>query len=99
MKIMKDWDKSNSPGPPNSNKNVDVTDRAFAMLICARVFVSKRLLENLPRGTSGKLARQRWVLVQALPPSTTGSDIFATVLLSLLFADTLSLQCLTWSML
>ena len=99
-KVMKDWGRSNSPGPPNSNKNVNVTDRAFAMLICARVFVLKRLLENLPMSTSGKLARQRWVLVQVLPPSAnTGSDIFATVLLSLRFADTLSLQSLTLFML
>ena len=102
MKAMTNWNGSNRPGSPNSDKNVDMAPRVFAMLICARVFVLKRLLENLPSGTNAKLARQRWVLAQALPPSTKiGSDIFTVVLqaLSLRSADTLSLQSLTRSML
>ena len=101
-KAMTNWNGRDRRGSPDSNKNVGMARRVFAMLICARVFVLKRLLEKLPNGTNAKLARQRWVLAQALPPSTKiGSDIFSVILqaLSLCSADTLSLQSLTRSML
>jgi hypothetical protein len=53
------------------------------MLICARVFVLKSLLEKLPSGTDAETARRRWVLAQVLPPFHRSKDIFAIVLGSL----------------
>ena len=66
-------------------KNVDVADRAFAMLICARVFVLKCLLKNLPINSDATVARRRWVLAQVLPPSLKydKDDLFTVVVKSL----------------
>ena len=75
MESMSDWD--------GEADNVEVAHRAFAMLICARVFVLKSLLEKLPSGTDPETARRRWVLAQVLPPFHRSKDIFTTVLDSL----------------
>ena len=88
---MSEWDGSKDMGGPDSTKNVKVATRAFAMLICARVFVLKQLLENLPPGTDATVARRRWVLVQVLPPYlrfNKKDDMFALLVRSLRPADT-----------
>jgi len=86
MESMSNWDRS-TEGTANPDNNVDVALRAFAMLICARVFVLKCLLEKLPLGTDAVTARRRWVLVQVMPPFYRTDDIFVTVLQSLRAAD------------
>ena len=81
-------------------KNVDVANRAFAMLLCARVFVLRHLLKNLPIGVDAMVARQRWVLVQVLPPYIPFcGDIFSHVVKSLRPAQTAPMLDLARSML
>ena len=81
MRSMSGWDPDTEP---NKLKNVSVANRAFAMLVCARVFVLKQLLDNLPINTDAEVARKRWVLAQALPPSLQHSeDIFTIIVNSL----------------
>ena len=78
MDIMEDtsnWKES-------ANK-VDLAHRVFAMLICARVFVLKCLLDLLPADTSAETARRRWVLAQVMPPISFDKDLFVLVLNSL----------------
>ena len=70
---MSTWDRS-------SDENVDAANRAFAMLICARVFVLKRFLEKIRPGTSAERARRRWVLIQVMPPFDSIEEIFTSVL-------------------
>jgi hypothetical protein len=69
MSSMSTWDRS-------TGHNVDAAHRAFAMLICARIFVLKCLLEKIPPGTSVLTARRRWVLLQVIPPFDGIEDIF-----------------------
>ena len=96
---MNNWD-SRSPGDPDSTKSVNVANRAFTMLICARIFVLTQLLQNLPSGANGIQARKRWVLIQALPPfDEVRGDIFSAVLRSLRAADTSSMHLHTVTML
>ena len=84
MKSMSMWDKGAGTSETDITKNVDVTNRAFAMLICARVFVLWHLLKKLPSDADVMVARQRWLLVQVLPPSLPFvGDIFAAVVNSL----------------
>ena len=86
MESMSQWDKSIGTGKANTT---NVAHRAFSMLICARVFVLRHLLKNLPSGTDAMVARRRWV--QVLPPFVEpfySSDIFAVVLQSLRSANT-----------
>ena len=80
-------------------QNRDAAHRAFAMLICARVFVLKCLLVKLPPDTDMETARRRWVLVQAMPPIDIATDIFAAVLKSLRAAVKTDLLDFTESML
>ena len=79
MKSMSYWHQS-------TDHNVDAAHRAFSMLICARIFVLKCLLESMPPGTSTETARRRWVLIQVMPPSHI-KDIFVAVLESLRAAN------------
>ena len=59
------------------------------MLLCARVFVFKQLLNRIPLQTDVKTARRRWVLLQSLSGRYEfGNDIFVEVLMSLRRADT-----------
>jgi len=64
---MSGWDETTEEivSTTDPDKNVNVAGRAFEMLICARLFVLKHLLEiqKLPPGTDGRTARRRWVLV------------------------------------
>jgi hypothetical protein len=86
MQTISNWDKT-TEGTTDPNQNVYVAHRAFAMLICARVFVLKCLLENLPPGTNAVTARRRWVLAQVMPPFYQTHDIFVHVLQSLRGAE------------
>jgi len=70
---MSTWDRS-------TGHNVDAVHQAFAMLVCARVFVLKRFLEKIRPGTSAETARRRWVLIQVMPPFDSIEEIFASVL-------------------
>ncbi|KIM43671.1 hypothetical protein M413DRAFT_443578 [Hebeloma cylindrosporum] len=97
MESMKSWDAGGGTDMPQSNKNVDPANRVFEMLICARIYVLKQLLANLPAGTDAMKARRRWVLVQALPPSTT-TDIFVAIVNSLRSADTSVMRELSLNM-
>ena len=51
MANIGNWDRS-------TKHNVDVAHRAFAMLICAHVFVLKCLLEKLPSDTDAETTRR-----------------------------------------
>ncbi|KAM6498411.1 hypothetical protein JOM56_006359 [Amanita muscaria] len=95
MMSMSKWD--NAKGADNAK----VAERAFAMLICARVFVLKCLLTNLPAGTDAVVARKRWVLAQVLPPALPFSkyDIFAAIVNRLRSADTVDMLNLASTML
>jgi len=86
MTTMSNWDGSTESGT-DTRHNVDVAHRAFAMLVCARIFVLKCLLEKLPSDTDAETARRRWVLVQAMPPIDLATDIFVAVFRSLRGAD------------
>jgi hypothetical protein len=102
MTQMSGWDErtEETDGASDPEKNINVARRAFEMLICARLFVLKHLLEKLPPGTDAKTARRRWVLVQAMPPFVRyPTDIFATVLQSLRCADSRDMADLIKSML
>jgi len=92
MSSMSIWDRSTA-------LNVDAAHRAFAMLICARVFVLKCLLEKIPPDTSVLTARRRWVLLQVIPPLDGIEDIFVTILGSLRAANKTDMMDFTKSML
>jgi len=84
MESMSKWDNNTGTSEPDINKNVDVANRAFAMLICARVCVLRHLLKELPKDADAMEARRRWVLVQALPPCPPfEDDIFTALVKSL----------------
>jgi len=68
----------------NSGNAAAAANRAFAMLLCARIFVLKQFVRYLPDNTDPMVARRRWVLLQVLPPSLGPSewDLFGRVLQS-----------------
>lgn len=68
----------------NSDKSAAAANRAFAMLLCARIFVLKQFVRYLPDNTDPTVARRRWVLAQVLPPRLGASewDLFVRVLQS-----------------
>jgi len=81
-------------------ENVEVANRAFAMLICTHVFVLRHLLKSLPVGADAMVARRRWVLVEVPPPSLRyEDDVFAVVINSLHSADTVVMLEIAHSML
>ena len=69
----------------NSERAGAAANRAFAMLLCARIFVLKQFVRYLPEDTDPTVARRRWVLAQVLPPRKGASewDLFVRVLQSL----------------
>ena len=78
---MLTWDK-------DLNSNAKAADRVFAMLMCARVFILKQLLDGIPPSTSAMTARRRWVLLQAMPPCRQFyPDIFAELIGSIRGGD------------
>jgi hypothetical protein len=100
MEQMSQWDDSIGTDKADNTKNVKVAYRAFAMLICARVFVLRQFMNKLPNGTDLMAARRRWVLVQAMPPFFVyPNDIFTVVLGSLRSANTEVMLSLADSML
>ena len=68
--------------PPDSfNNGTAAARRAFAMLLCAHLFILKQLVQRFPAETNVTDARRRWVLAQVLPPRLEQSeDLFVTVL-------------------
>jgi len=86
LESMNTWRQSTAP----SDKNADAAHRVFAMLLCARVFILKQLVQSIPVNTGATVARRRWILAQALPPRLLleGDDIFVKVLRGLRCADT-----------
>ncbi|KAK2463898.1 hypothetical protein APHAL10511_004070 [Amanita phalloides] len=71
---------SGFPGPIEKNRNISAAHHAFTQLLCARIFILKNLLENIPSGTAAAVARRRWVFLQFSPPRVGGADIFVAVL-------------------
>ncbi len=71
-------------------ENISAAHRTFAMMLCARFFILNQLVQHLPVNTDATVARRRWVLAQALPPSSgyDRDDLFVKVLLGLRGADT-----------
>ena len=81
--------------PTDLSNNGTAAHRAFAMLLCARLFILKQLVEHFPAETNVTDARRRWVLAQVLPPSLKRSDdLFVTVLWALRNADTDVMLCI-----
>ena len=85
LQSMSSWRNA----PPDLSKNGIDARRAFAMLLCARVFILNKLVQHFPAETNITDARRRWVLAQVLPPRLEHSeDLFVTVLQALRNADT-----------
>jgi hypothetical protein len=75
--------------PPDFSNNGTAAHRAFAMLLCAHIFILKQLVQCFPAETNVMDARRRWVLAQVLPPCLEqNEDLFVTVLRALWNADT-----------
>jgi hypothetical protein len=75
LQTMSTWSEG------NVSNNASVTHRALAILICARFFILKQLVQHLPLDVDIKAARRCWVLAQVLPPSLSheGGDLFVNV--------------------
>jgi hypothetical protein len=90
--------------PELSTWNIDVSnrlvhnarsaDRIFMMLLCARVFILKQLVDRIRPFTDPMTARRRWVFLQALPPifNMGLDDIFVVVLRSIRAGDTIVMR-------
>ena len=75
--------------PESLSNNGAAANRTFAMLLCARLFILKQLVQHFPAETNVTDARRRWVLAQVLPPRLErGEDLFVKVLRALRNADT-----------
>jgi hypothetical protein len=88
LQKMSTWDGA---GIERLQKNADAADRVFAMLLCARVFVLKQLLDCISPLTDVVTARRRWVLVQSMPPRLgilPADDLFVEVVRILRAAET-----------
>ncbi|KAF8340839.1 hypothetical protein F5887DRAFT_919439 [Amanita rubescens] len=86
LQTMSTWsDKS-----PDLSNNTPPARRIFAMLLCARFFIFKQLVQHFPVNTKVKDAQRRWVFAQVLPPclSDGGKDLFVEVLRALRGAET-----------
>ena len=99
MEDMSNWDPGCDMDKADNTKNVEVANRGFQMLICARIFILKKLFKNLPQGTDPMLVRRRWALVQVLPPFSQRGDIFDVAIRSLRNADTEVMRSLVDDML
>ncbi|KAF8338350.1 hypothetical protein F5887DRAFT_1137571 [Amanita rubescens] len=75
---------------PDLASNGPVARRAFEMLLCARIFILKQLVQRLPVNTDVTVARRRWVFAQVLPPHLEhdDKDLFVKVLRSIRHATT-----------
>ena len=83
MMSLSTWDRGKSD--KDILHNNATAKRVFTMLLCARVFVFKQLLDRIPAQTDVTIARRRWVLLQVLPALSyaDSDDIFVTILSSL----------------
>ncbi|KAM6500713.1 hypothetical protein JOM56_003727 [Amanita muscaria] len=86
LQTMSDWRTSSS----DLSNNDSVAHRAFTMLLCARVFILKQLVQHFPDNTKITDARLRWVLAQVLPPRfrLEDEDLFVKVLQVIRGAET-----------
>jgi len=91
LQSMSSWRE----GPAHLSNNGTAARRAFAMLLCARVFILKQLVQHFPAKTNVTDARRRWVLAQVLPPRLKQSeDLFVTMLRALWNTDTDIMLCM-----
>ena len=97
LSSMSTWHQGTNSA--DMSKNGEAAHRAFAMLLCARVFILKQLVQHLPVGTDVTVARRRWVLAQAVPPRLAfeDDDLFVTLLRDLRRGDTKTLLRITRS--
>lgn len=88
LQSMSSWHRGT--GTEDISNNVDAANRTFAMLLCARFFVFKQVVQHFPIDMDVTVARRRWVLAQVLPPRLTSEDddLFVKVLLALRHTDT-----------
>jgi hypothetical protein len=70
--------------------NASAAERVIMMLVCARIFILKQLVQRTSPSAEPFDVRRRWVLLQALPPALfmRGGDIFVWLLRSLRTGDT-----------
>jgi hypothetical protein len=87
LQSMSTWHQGTSSS--DISENAAAAHRAFAMLLCARVFILQQLVQRLPNNIEVMVARRRWILAQVLPPRLTfdGDDLFVKVLRDLLHGD------------
>jgi hypothetical protein len=87
LPFLRAW---NAKDPNNAQQNANSTDRVFTMLIWARIFILKQLMDQFPPSTDPLSARRRWVLLQAMPPHQPfheTEDIFVEILQTLRLGD------------
>jgi hypothetical protein len=86
LQTMSSW----STKSPDLSNNVSPAQRIFAMLLCARFFIFKQLVQHIPVNTNVTDARRRWVSAQVSPPRLCddGEDLFVKVLQALRGAET-----------
>jgi len=89
LALMSTWGQDSSD--EGIKQNQAAAKRVFAMLLYARAFTLDKFVRCLPVQTDVRVARRRWVLLQAMPPcrsSDFGDDIFVVLFRSLRNADT-----------
>ena len=86
LQTMSTW----STKSPDLSNNTSPAQRIFAMLLCARLFIFKKLVQHFPVNTKVTDARRRWVFAQILPPHLCGGgrDLFVEVFRGLQGAET-----------
>ena len=90
---MSTWNQNDSN--EGIRKNQDAARRVFATLLYTRAFTLDQFVRCLPAQTDARVARRRWVLLQAMPPRVPADcpyqsdrDIFVVLFGSLRNADT-----------
>jgi hypothetical protein len=94
---MSTWHQGTSSA--DISKNAEAAHRAFAILLCARVFILKQLVQHIPVGTDVIVARRRWILAQVVPPRLKfeDDDLFVKLLRDLWCGDTKIMLCIVCS--
>jgi hypothetical protein len=89
LKVLPSISIWNKEGLRRLDDNLQIAEHVFAMVLCARVFVLRELVDRIPLSTNATTARRRWVLLQAAPPSFhPGGDIFVQLLRSIRGGET-----------
>lgn len=85
---MSTWSLGNEDDDIRNNEKA--ADRVFSMLLCERIFVLKKLVDQLPPNDGPESVRRRWTFLQIAPARLRldNDDIFATLLQLLRAADT-----------